>query len=55
MQSRTTQRIMFPPPPLTIAGVFKSFKEIATTEGKSSQVCPGPLQRCACTRYGLDQ
>lgn len=35
--SRATQRTMFAPPPLTISGVFKSFKEIAMAEGSKSQ------------------
>lgn len=35
--SRATQKTMFAPPPLTVAGVFKAFKEIAQAEGAKSQ------------------
>lgn len=35
--SRATQKTMFTPPPLTIAAVFKAFKEIAAAEGAKSQ------------------
>jgi DNA ligase-1 len=35
--SRATQKTMFQPAPLTISGVFQAFKDIASTEGKSSQ------------------
>lgn len=35
--SRATQKTMFQPAPLTIPGVFQAFKDIASTEGKSSQ------------------
>jgi DNA ligase 1 len=36
MVSRSTQRMMFPPPPLTVAGVLNEFRAIATTEGEKS-------------------
>lgn len=36
MASRSTQRMMFPPPPLTVSGVLKEFRTIATTEGEKS-------------------
>ena len=36
MMSRSTQKTMFAPPKLTIAGVLKEFKSIATTEGAKS-------------------
>ena len=36
MASRATQRMMFPPPPLTISGVLKEFRAIATTDGEKS-------------------
>jgi len=39
--SRATQRTLMPPPPLTIAGVFKTFREIAAASGSSSQVTVG--------------
>ena len=32
--SRSTQKTMFPSPPLTIDGVYKAFKFIATATGK---------------------
>jgi len=35
--SRATQKTMFPPPALTVAGVFKAFKDIAAAEGAKSQ------------------
>ncbi|PSC72994.1 DNA ligase 1-like [Micractinium conductrix] len=35
--SRGTQKTMFPPPPLTLRGVFKAFKDIASTSGDKSQ------------------
>lgn len=35
--ARATQRTMFAPPPLTIAGVFKAFHDIASSEGAKSQ------------------
>ncbi|KAK9814328.1 hypothetical protein WJX72_004071 [[Myrmecia] bisecta] len=35
--SRATQRTMFKPAPLTVASVFKTFREIAKAEGKASQ------------------
>jgi hypothetical protein len=38
--SRATQKTMFAPPPLTVAGVFKAFKEIAQEEGAKSQARP---------------
>jgi hypothetical protein len=37
VNARSTQRTMFAPPPLTISGVFKTFKDIASTAGKDSQ------------------
>ncbi len=37
VNARSTQRTMFAPPPLTISGVFKTFKDIASTGGKDSQ------------------
>lgn len=37
VSARMTQRIMFPLPPLTILGVFKSFKSIAILQGERSQ------------------
>jgi len=36
MMSRSTQKTMFAPPKLTIAGVLKEFRAIATTEGNKS-------------------
>jgi DNA ligase-1 len=36
MESRSTQRTMFTPPPLTVTGVLREFRAIAKTEGKSS-------------------
>ena len=36
MASRSTQRMMFPPPPLTVSGVLKEFRAIATTDGEKS-------------------
>ena len=36
MLSRSTQKTMFAPPKLTIAGVLKEFRAIATTEGSKS-------------------
>lgn len=36
--SRATQRTMFTPPALSVAGVFRAFKEIAASEGQKSQV-----------------
>lgn len=36
-EARGTQRTMFPPPRLSIAGVFKAFKDIAGAEGSGSQ------------------
>ena len=36
MASRSTQRMMFPPPPLTVTGVLKEFRAIATTDGEKS-------------------
>ncbi len=35
--SRHNQRTMFPPPPLTIANVFKTFRDIAGSTGSNSQ------------------
>ena len=35
--SRATQKTMFPPPPLTIKGVFDAFHAIASSEGAKSQ------------------
>ncbi len=35
--ARATQRTMFAPPPLTVAGVFKAFHDIASSEGAKSQ------------------
>ncbi|GAB4820174.1 hypothetical protein N2152v2_007220 [Parachlorella kessleri] len=35
--ARATQRTMFPPPPLTVRNVFKTFREIAETTGSHSQ------------------
>ena len=36
MASRATQRMMFPPPPLTVSGVLKQFRAVATTDGEKS-------------------
>lgn len=35
--SRTTQKTMFPPPPLTVRNVFSEFRTIASTAGKNTQ------------------
>lgn len=35
--ARATQKTMFSPPPLTVRGVFKAFKDIAEAEGTKSQ------------------
>lgn len=35
--SRTTQKTMFPPPPLTVRRVFSEFRAIAAISGKSTQ------------------
>jgi hypothetical protein len=36
MQLRTTQTTMFPPPPLTVVGVFKTLQDIANMQGKEA-------------------
>lgn len=35
--SRTTQKTMFPPPPLTVRKVYKEFRTIASVSGKNTQ------------------
>lgn len=35
-KSRSSQKLMFQPAPLTVQGIFKKFKEIATMSGKAA-------------------
>lgn len=40
--SRSTQRLVLPPPPLSAAGVFAKFQDIARLSGTAVSAAPGP-------------
>ncbi|CBK24233.2 uncharacterized protein [Blastocystis hominis] len=55
MTCKSTQRLLFPPPPLTVRGLFKDFLSLAQLEGNSTQSRKvGVIKRLLVSAHGSE-